>query len=204
MDTLIPFLDLFGTAVFAISGGLAAGEKRMDLFGVVVLAVVTAVGGGTLRDLVLGDTPVFWVQQPVYLSVAALSAVATFILVRFLHPPRRLLAVADAVGLAAFTVIGTEKALALGVGAGVAMVMGVMTGAVGGMLRDVLAGEVPLILRREIYATASLSGAVALVLVTLLGGGRLWAIGLCLVVTLGLRLSALHWNLGLPVSIGRR
>jgi uncharacterized membrane protein YeiH len=114
-DLMLYFLDLFGVAVFAITGSLAAGKKRMDLFGVVVLALATALGGGTLRDLILGAYPVFWISDPTYIFVGTGVALSIFVLARFLRPPAKTLAFADAFGLAVFTVVGTEKALSLAV-----------------------------------------------------------------------------------------
>lgn len=203
MQTLLYILDLAGTFVFAITGALAAGKKRMDIFGVAVLGLVTALGGGTLRDMILDVGPVFWVHQPIYLAVAVGAAIATFLIVRFFTIPSDLLNIADAVGLAVFTVIGTDKALLLGLSPVIAVLMGVMTGVAGGMLRDILAGEIPLILRTEIYATASLSGGIVFTLITLDTQAREAAVALSIVVTLGLRLSALKWKLSLPVFITR-
>ncbi|UCG58290.1 MAG: trimeric intracellular cation channel family protein [Phycisphaerales bacterium] len=201
MQTLLYVMDLFGVAVFAITGSLAAGRKHMDLFGVVVLATVTALGGGTLRDLILGARPVFWVSAPVYLLVAVATAIVTFFLVRFREPPRKLLSVADAFGLAVFTVLGTQKALDLGTSAGIAVVMGVMTGVFGGMIRDVLSGEIPLILRREIYATASLCGAITFWGISITLQSQSLAAVISVAVTLGLRLSAIKWKMSLPLFV---
>lgn len=199
MQILLHILDIFGVAVFAISGALAAGKRRMDLFGVVVLASVTALGGGTLRDMILDTGPVFWVTDPIYLIVAVVAAVATFFTVRLFKLPLMLLAIADALGLAVFTVLGTEKALALDMPASIAVVMGVMTGVVGGMIRDVLSGEIPLILRKEIYATASLCGAIVLTLTITKIQIRELAVIASIIVTLGLRLSAIKWKISLPL-----
>ena len=201
MQTLLYAMDLFGVAVFAITGSLAAGKKRMDLFGVVVLATVTALGGGTLRDLVLGTGPVFWVSAPIYLLVTVATAIVTFFLVRFCGLPLKLLSVADAFGLAVFTVLGTQKALDMGISPGIAVVMGIMTGVVGGMIRDVFSGEIPLILRREIYATASLCGAVTFCLVSVALQNQGIAAIVSVAVTLGLRLSAIKWKMSLPLYI---
>lgn len=192
-------LDIFGTAVFAVSGALAAGRKQMDLFGAVVLAVVTAVGGGTFRDLVLGATPVFWIRDPWYLGTATAAALITFGAARITRVPAVGLQLADAVGLATFTVIGTQAALGHAVSPAVAVLMGVMTGVLGGMVRDVLAGEVPLVLRREIYATASLCGAVVLVGLQAVGTANHLAVPVAAAVTLALRLVALRWKLSLPI-----
>ncbi len=201
MQTLLYVMDLFGVAVFAITGSLAAGKKRMDLFGVVVLATVTALGGGTLRDLVLGASPVFWVLAPIYLLVAVATAIVTFFLVRFCGLPLKLLSVADAFGLAVFTVLGTQKTLDMGISPGIAVVMGIMTGVVGGIVRDILSGEIPLILRREIYATASLCGAITFCLVSFYLKNQALAALTSVIVTLGLRLSAIKWKMSLPLYI---
>ena len=201
MQTLLYVMDLFGVAVFAITGSLAAGKKRMDLFGVVVLATVTALGGGTLRDLVLGASPVFWVLAPIYLLVAVATAIVTFFLVRFCGLPLKLLSVADAFGLAVFTVLGTQKTLDMGISPGIAVVMGIMTGVVGGIVRDILSGEIPLILRREIYATASLCGAITFCLVSFYLKNQALAALTSVIVTLGLRLSAIKWKMSLPQYI---
>ena len=201
MQTLLYVMDLFGVAVFAITGSLAAGKKHMDLFGVVVLATVTALGGGTLRDLALGASPVFWVSAPIYLLVAVATAIITFFLVRFFGLPLKLLSIADAFGLAVFTVLGTQKALDLGISSGIAVVMGIMTGVVGGMIRDVLSGEIPLILRREIYATASLCGAVIFCVVSYTLQNQSLAAVAAVIVTLVIRLSAIKWKMSLPLYI---
>ena len=204
MQTLLYVMDLFGVAVFAITGSLAAGKKHMDLFGVVVLATVTALGGGTIRDLVLGAGPVFWVSAPVYLLVAVATAIITFFLVRFFGLPLKLLSIADAFGLAVFTVLGTQKALDLGISSGIAVVMGIMTGVVGGMIRDVLSGEIPLILRREIYATASLCGAITFCIISCALRNQSLAAVAAVIVTLALRLSAIKWKMSLPLFISHR
>lgn len=201
---LLLWLDLFGTIVFAVSGALAAGRKQMDLFGVMVLAFVTAIGGGTVRDLVLGATPVLWIAKPMYIWLALAAGFATVALARHVRVPRNLLPLADALGLATFCVIGTERALLLGFGPGVAIVMGVMTAVVGGMIRDILCGEVPLILRKEIYATAALLGAAVTAGFVMLDMPLVgtWA-GFS--AALALRLAALYGNLSLPLfTLGKR
>ncbi|MFC1991107.1 trimeric intracellular cation channel family protein [Chloroflexota bacterium] len=203
METLLYYIDLFGVAVFAITGSLAAGRKRMDFLGVVVLAMVTALGGGTIRDIVLGTRPVFWVSAPIYILVASVTAIIIFFLVRFYRIPYKVLSLADAFGLSVFTVVGTQKALASGTHVGIAVVMGVMTGVAGGILRDILSGEIPLILRREIYATASLCGAITFCGIFLALENQTLAIITSIVITLGLRLSAIKWNLSLPVYVSQ-
>ncbi|WP_252470738.1 trimeric intracellular cation channel family protein [Microbulbifer okhotskensis] len=200
MEELLHWFDLIGIAVFAFSGVLAAGHKQMDLFGAVVLACVTATGGGTVRDIIL-NIPVFWLEHTYYLWIAAITGVVSFYLIRYLRVPMRLLMVADAIGLAVFVVIGTQKVLEMGYSATIAIVMGVMTGTFGGVIRDVLSGDIPLLLRREIYATAALTGAA--VLVALDASGQLpreLVVAIAVFVTLAIRLAALRWNLSAPVA----
>ena len=196
---IIYVLDLFGVAVFAVSGSLAAGRKRMDIFGVTVLGLVTALGGGTLRDTLLDAGPIFWIDDPGYLLIAVASSLLTFVAVRAISIPWRGLLISDAFGLAVFMAIGTSKALTITNSASVAIVMGVMTGVAGGMIRDVLSAEVPLILRKEIYATAALCGALAYVLLIHLGMPDIGSLILSAAITLSIRLAAIRWGFSLPV-----
>jgi uncharacterized membrane protein YeiH len=196
---IIYAFDLFGIAVFAISGSLAAGKKRMDVFGVIVLGLVTAIGGGSLRDTLLDAGPVFWVEDPLYLLVAVIASVATFIAVRLITVPWRGLLISDAFGLAVFMAIGTAKALAITDSSSVAIVMGVMTGVAGGMIRDILSAEVPLILQKEIYATAALCGSLCYVLLNRLNLPDISCLAVSASVTLAIRLAAITWGFSLPV-----
>lgn len=197
-------LDLIGVVVFAFSGALVAREKRYDLFGGLVLAIATAIGGGTLRDLCLGRTPLFWTQDEWYLTLAALTASAS--LLAFRYWPRtnyvsphwlHVLLVADAIGLAVFTAIGTLTAVQAGLSAPMAAVMGVMTGCFGGVLRDVLAAKEPLIFQRDIYATAALLGALSWLLIEPISSVAHATAG-AIAVTAGLRLIAIWRNWHLP------
>ena len=153
-----------GVAVFAITGVLAAKNKRVHLFGVIGLALVTALGGGTLRDLIL-RTDLFWMSDMSFVFTASATASVTFVVARCWELPAALLLVVDACGLALFTMLGTEKALIFSASNIAAIVLGVMTGVAGGMIRDVLTGDVPLVLRAGIYlyATAALCGAMIFV-----------------------------------------
>lgn len=198
---MIYLLDLLGTAVFAMTGSLVARKKQLDIFGVIVIALVTAMGGGTLRELILGVTPVFWVRDPNYVLMALLGVALTILLVRFNLLPQRPLLLADALGLALFTVIGTEAALSANVSWMIAIMLGTMGSVAGGIIRDILSDEIPLILRKEIYATASILGAATFIAATylqlppavssLLGAG----------VTLVLRLLAIWHEWSLPSSL---
>ena len=196
-----PLLEHFGIAVAALTGVLAARGRRVDLFGVVVLAIVTALGGGTLRDLLAGDTPVLWVRQPEYLLNAVAVAVFGFFLARHRTPPLAALQVADAFALALFSIIGAKKALGLDFSAPVAIAMGVITGVAGGILRDVLVGEIPLVFRPEIhlYATAALAGVALHVALQPHMSSESGLTVLSTGAILVLRLAAIRWQLSLPL-----
>ena len=200
MQTIFYWSDLFGTAVFAFSGVLMAGRLRMDGFGVIVLAAVTAIGGGTIRDLIIGADKVFWTVDSWYLWVILGTALIGQFMAKL---PRRLpwyiLPLADAFGLAIFTIIGAEKALEYGYSGMVAVVMGVITGVAGGMIRDVLAREIPMVLQREIYATASVLGGIIYTGSLALGMATLLATVLGMSGTLILRTAAIRWHLSLPI-----
>jgi uncharacterized membrane protein YeiH len=159
---LLVLFDLAAVAVFAVTGALVAARKGMDPFGFGLLATATGIGGGTLRDVLL-DLRVFWIAQPIYVVVCLVAATATFFLAHHLASRTRGLIWLDAVGLIAFAVLGADKALDQGTGPFIAVVMGVISAAFGGIIRDVLGGESPMILRSDIYATAALLAAVAYV-----------------------------------------
>ena len=198
MNDLLYGLDIFGTIVFSLSGALMAGRYKLDPFGVVVLASVTAVGGGTIRDVIL-QTPVFWVVQPIYLYVILTTALLTIVLIR--QPrliPKRFLLVADALGLALFAVLGTQKSLALGSPLPVAIVMGTITGVAGGMIRDVLCNVIPMILQKEIYALAAMLGGGLFVIFHLLGWSENEATLIAISGALLLRLAAIYWRVSMP------
>lgn len=200
MDSmLLYFIDLFGTAIFAISGVILAGRLKMDPFGVAVLGSVTAIGGGTIRDMSLGATPVFWITDTTYLWVILLTSLFTMIIIR---RPKRLawwvLPVCDAIGLAVFVGIGVEKAMAYQDSALVAVIMGVITGCGGGIIRDVLAREVPMVLRSEVYATACIVGGVFHTTALTMGSDSETAFLAGAFSTLLIRLGAIRWHLSLP------
>ncbi len=200
MTGWVYWLDMAGVIVFALSGVILACRSRMDPFGMLVLAAVTGIGGGTVRDLVLGVRPVFWVGDPAYLWVILATVGLSILGFHYIHRLSRVfLPVADAFGLALFTVIGTHKALTLDSPGVVAVLMGLLTGVAGGMMRDVLARRVPMVLRQEIYATAAIAGGVVLVGLEALGAPFLVNVAASLSTTLGLRLAAIHWRLALPV-----
>jgi uncharacterized membrane protein YeiH len=198
LDDVQRLLDLCGVAVFAASGALKAAEKEMDVFGFAMLGCVTGIGGGTLRDLLLGIRPVFWIGQVEYPLLCAAVAVVVFAAGSRLRPRRRWLEWADAVGLATFCVIGADIALRTGAPAFSAVLMGIVTAAFGGLLRDLLAGEVPLILRREIYATAAAAGSLTYIAIHAASGQTALALVLGFAVALAARAAALVYGLSLP------
>jgi len=201
MPTLQRCLEHFGIAVSAITGVLAARGKRIDLFGVLVLALVTSFGGGTVRDLLVGDFPVVWLRSPEFLLNATSIALLTFFSVRMWNLPQNVLLIADAFALALFSMLGAQKGIALGFSAPVTVLLGVVTGVAGGIIRDVLTGEVPLVFQPEIhlYATAALAGAAAFVILFRFGLDEAVATPLGLAMVLGLRLLGIRWRLTLPL-----
>ena len=197
MGELFYITGMSAVAVSAITGVLEAGRKPIDLFGVVLVALVSALGGGTIRDLLL-QRPVFWVADQTYLAAAIAAGVATFVVVRLVRLPANLFVVPDAMGLALFTIIGTQTALALGAPWIVATFLGVVTGVFGGVLRDILCNEVPLVFAGELYATASWAGAMLFVGLLRLGvaGGNASLLAMAAIFLL--RMAAIRWRITLP------
>lgn len=196
--SIISFLDFFGVAVFAISGALTAGHKKLDVVGVIVVALITCLGGGTLRDLILDAHPVVWIENTNFLLVGILSAFATFLVVRLYKMPIRLLEVCDAIGLAFFTISGIQKAELLGHSPEVCLLMGVMTGVAGGIIRDIVCNEIPLIFHKEIYASAALLGGSVYLLLVHLGAAFEVSILSGMAAILVLRLTGVFMGLSLP------
>lgn len=195
------WLEHFGVAVSAISGVLAARGKRVDLFGVLVLALVTSFGGGTVRDVLVGDLPVVWIREPAFLLNATVTTFITFFVRRVRELPGSFLLVADAFALALFTIVGTRKGVAMHFAPPVAVLLGVITGVAGGILRDMLTGEVPMVFRPQIYlyATAALVGAVAFVAWSHFTPNQPIVTVVCTFVILALRLAGIRLKLSLPV-----
>jgi len=194
----IPYLiDLIAVSVFAVSGTLAAGRKSLDLVGVYVIAVVTAIGGGTLRDLLLNRHPLFWVVDPNYLFAITGAVVVTLAYVRFRAPPHQLLLIADAIGLSVFSIVGTQFAEEMGRPWIVAVVMGTLTGTAGGVLRDILCNDIPILFREGyLYATAAAVGATVYMFVQAPLGNE-WAayIGMGVIAVLRFGSIIYKWNL---------
>lgn len=157
---LLHSLFILGICVEAITGAIAAGRKRMDFFGVIMIACITALGGGTVRDVIFNTHPLTWVAHPQYLIYTGLAALLTIFIAHSLARLMRVFLILDALGLSTFVIIGTQKALAHGFQPSVAVISGMITGVCGGMLRDILCNDIPLVLRKELYAVITLFGAI--------------------------------------------
>ncbi len=161
MSNFILAIDLIGTFVFAVSGVLAGVEKKFDLFGVLILAFVTAVGGGTLRDVLIGSTPVAWMNNEIYFYLILAALPFCYFFKSKIIYLRHSFFLFDTLGIALFTILGLQKTLALGLSPLIAVLMGVVSACFGGIIRDVLSNEIPLIFRKEVYAFACLLGALS-------------------------------------------
>ena len=191
-------LFLIGAAVFAITGVLAAARQNMDVMSFVVIGVVTAIGGGTLRDLILGLRP-FWLGEPAYLYVTSGAAIATFFFERRFRAGYNALLYLDALATAVFTVIATERTLQLGLEPGIAVLMGVITGIGGGVLRDLLTGQPTILMRRELYMTPIIIGGALYVVVrhnAALAPLHVALLGIAAITVV--RLGAIRWSWAFP------
>lgn len=204
MESLLYWIGLAAVSVNALTGVLDAGRKQMDLVGVVMVGSATALGGGTVRDLLL-DRTAFWISDQTYLVVALATTVVIFFAVRGLRLPPRLFLIPDAVGLALFTVVGTQVALEWQAPWLVASLLGVITGVLGGVLRDVLCNDVPLIfVRGELYASAAWAGALALIGLQALGLSAVAAAWISMAIVLVARLLAMTFRISLPTYSERK
>lgn len=204
MDTLQIVYLFMMAAVFvsAAAGVIEAGNKHIDLFGVILVGIVSALGGGTTRDILL-DRTVFWVNDPMYLVPAVVGAVLTFAIAKRLHIPSRWFVMPDAIAMALFTIAATSLALELGHHWIIAAIMGVVTGVMGGVIRDVICNEVPLVFDGTFYATASMIGALLFVISQHLALPNALSAVTCGTIVFALRLAAIKWGWGLPKSTFR-
>ena len=202
IQPMLTVLDLVAVAVFAVSGALVASRKQMDIVGFVWLGIVTGIGGGTVRDLLLG-VPVFWVRDSIHVVTSAAASVAVYFTAHIPQSRYRLLLWLDAIGLAMVTVAGTAKGLDAGAGPVNAIVMGVITAALGGIIRDLLGGEPSIILRKEIYVSASLLGALIYVGLIGLGVSREASAVTGFAVALAVRGMAMTYGWSMPTYRAR-
>lgn len=192
--------DLIGTIVFAISGAIAARQHKMDIFGMFVLAFVTGVGGGTLRDVMIGSTPVFWMKQPIYVLMISVAVVIVAILKNQIDRDywKKGLLIFDAIGLGVFTVIGVQKGLDFGLHPLICVALGGVTGCFGGLIRDILRNEVPIILQKEVYVTASLVGGIIFILFRDAGFESNWIDVSTVTTVIAIRMLTIKFNMHLP------
>ncbi len=203
--TIALSLDYTSALIFALTGALAASRAQLDIVGFIFFAALTAVGGGTLRDLLLDRDPIFWIADPTPLGIAALAAIFVFFTAHLLESRLKWLIWLDAAALAIAVAAGVAVARSLGASVPVVLVMGVATGTFGGMIRDVIANEVPLVLKQgELYVTAAFGGAGAALLGSrLLAVDPIWGTVICVAVTFGLRAGSLLFGWSLPVYKAR-
>lgn len=198
ISPIIDVLNVLGTAVFGLTGAISAARKNFDIFGMSFFAALVGLGGGTLRDVIIGRLPVFWVHEPWNIGVTTAAAFLAFFLMSRLERIDKVFIWADAVGLATFAIVGTSVALEQGVSIYLAPFFGMITACFGGMFRDVVANDAPTILYGELYASAAFAGGVTYVLVVALGGGHNWAALLGLIVGLCVRSLGIIWKMHLP------
>ena len=196
--TFVTLIDYIGTFAFAISGIRLASEKNFDLFGAFIVGMATACGGGTVRDIILGQSP-FWMTQWIYLVVTGVALVVYMPFHKFIHRISRTMFTFDTIGLALFTVVGFQKTLDAGFSFWAANIMGMMTGAAGGVIRDILINEVPLIFRRDIYALACAAGGLVYTNAIIFGIPTITAQIACALVVIIIRICAVHYHWQLPI-----
>jgi len=191
-------ITVCGTIAFAVAGSFAAMQKRLDVFGVLIVAFVTSVGGGTLRDLIIGDTPVFWMKNADYSLLIIITTIITMIFWKKLKTFKIPLFLFDSLGLGFFTVIGMQKGLVFNLSPGICIALGTITGCFGGIARDILLNNIPLIFRKEIYATACIIGGVVFFTLPLLGVNPFFVKIISVSVVFIVRIVAVKYNLALP------
>lgn len=195
---LIYGIDLFGTLVFAISGVLVAIEKKFDLIGAIIIGIVTAVGGGTLRDVLIGETPVGWMKDLNYLYVIFTAIPLCFFFQKSIQKLRKGIFLFDTIGIGLFTILGLQKTLGVGLSPVIALMMGIVSAVFGGVIRDVLTNEIPLIFRKEIYASACLVGGLVFLEMEYFAPALIYNVPVSILVVIIIRYLAVRKNWTLP------
>jgi len=196
-------IDILGVIAFAISGVLVAMDKKLDLFGVFIIAFVTGVGGGTLRDLLIGNTPVLWMQQPIYIYTVIATVIFSIVFRDKLKYLRTSLFLFDTIGIGLYTMVGIEKGLNIGLLPIMCISLGTITACFGGVIRDILCNEIPVIFRRkEIYATACIAGGVSYFLIRKLPLDNAYAYVAAILIIIGIRILAVKFKIALPNIYG--
>jgi uncharacterized membrane protein YeiH len=190
-------IEIAGTVAFAISGSFSAMQKRLDVFGVMIMGFVTAIGGGTIRDVLIGDTPVSWMRDYQLLLIILATVVVTIFFKKYIKTLKTTLFLFDALGLGLFTIIGTQKGMSAGLNPGICVALGTITGCFGGVIRDILLNDIPLIFRKEIYATACIIGGTLYVLLINHMDADMVKI-IAVIVVCAIRIVAVKYKLSLP------
>lgn len=196
--SLFLLLDFLGTIAFATSGALTAMHKKLDIFGIFIIGFVTAIGGGTLRDVLTGSTPVIWMEQTFYIYTIGVTVILAIIFRRYLSHLRKSLFLFDTIGLGIFTITGVETGIQNGLDPIVSIALGAMTGTFGGVIRDTLCNEIPVIFRKEIYATACIVGATAFVIMNYLGVNTDVTYIITSSTVIAIRLVVVRYQISLP------
>ncbi|MGB5357663.1 MAG: trimeric intracellular cation channel family protein [Eudoraea sp.] len=191
-------MDLLGTVAFAISGVMVAMDKRLDLFGVFIVAFVTAVGGGTLRDLLIGNTPVVWMREYVYIFTIIITVILAILFREKLRYLRKSLFLFDTLGIGLYTMVGIEQGLQAQLFPIMCIALGTMTASFGGVIRDILCNEIPVIFRKEIYATACVVGGTSYFLLRNLSIPDQYVYVIAILIVVGIRLTAVKYKIALP------
>ena len=192
------YLDILGTVAFAISGVLVAMDKKLDIFGVFIIAFVTAVGGGALRDMLIGNVPVTWLTQPIYLYTILQTVVISVLFQNQLKYLRRSLFLFDTIGIGLYTLLGIEKGLAVALSPIMCIGLGTITASFGGVIRDILCNEIPVIFRKEIYATACILGGLSYFVLRLLPIPDTYSYLIAILMVIGIRVLAVKFKIALP------
>lgn len=191
-------IDILGTIAFAISGVLVAMEKKLDLFGVLIIAFVTAVGGGTLRDMLIGNTPVVWMRESVYIFTILGTVIFAILFVKQLKYLRKTLFLFDTIGIGLFTMVGIEKGLSAELMPIMCIILGTITASFGGVIRDILCNEIPVIFHKEIYATACILGGISYFLLIQLPIDNAYAYIAAILIIILVRILAVRFHIALP------
>ena len=191
-------IDILGTIAFAISGVVVAMEKKLDLFGVLIIAFVTAIGGGTLRDLLIGNTPVVWMRDSTYVITIVVTVIFAIVFVKQLKYLRKSLFLFDTIGIGLYTLIGIEKGLEANLLPVMCIALGTITASFGGVVRDILCNEIPVIFRKEIYATACILGGASYFVLDELPIASNYAFIIAVLMVIALRLLAVRFDIRLP------
>ena len=194
----LSLIDIAGTISFAISGVFAAMQKKLDVFGILIIAFITAIGGGTLRDMMIGDLPVSWMLNLNYSIIILITTIIAIVFKNTIKNLQKTLLIFDSLGLGFFTVLGIQKGISFGLHPGICVALGIITGCFGGVMRDVALNNIPLIFQKEIYATACIIGGICYFLLLKTAINKDWLDVICIVTIFLIRIIAVRFKLTLP------